>query len=58
MFVGLLVLKMTNVLEFAVVDVQPFIATSKILLSKGGEGVWVVAGNRHFCVYVCVCVCM
>ena len=40
-------------------DVQLLIVTGKILLGKEGEGVWIVAGTRHFCicVYVCICVC-
>ena len=57
-FVVLLVLRTTNMLEFAIVDVQLLIVTGKILLSKRGEDVWVVAGNRHFCVCMCVCVCV
>ena len=53
-FVGLLVLRTTNMLEFAIVNVQLLIATGNILLGKGGEDVWVVVGNRLFCVCVYV----
>ena len=35
-------------------DVQLLIVTGKILLGKRGEAVWIVADNRHFCVYMCV----
>ena len=36
-------------------DVQLLILTDRILLGKGDEGLWIVAGNRHFCIYMCVC---
>ena len=37
-------------------DVQLLIVTGKILFGKGGEDIWIVADNRHFCICVCVCV--
>ena len=37
-------------------DVQLLIVNGKILFGKEGEGVWIVADNRHFC--ICMYVCM